>query len=1008
MVAELPVIRRRTCARAGYIRSLPTIRSFLMTPFARTRPRPLSWLFAPFTILLPFSLLAQDTITIGTGIEENDFFTFPAPYGNAENGSRHQMLILASELQAAGMSEGNISSVAFDVAEASFVQFNGFTVSIGTTTEIEMTFAYVPGLTPVYGPTDFINDQAGWNTHTFDTPYLWDGISNLVIQTCFSNDANAQNAFHFQSTTPFNSTVVRSTNNQNVCTSETGFLETYALRPNMRFEWSSLQVPPVADFSQSTTATCNGSVQFTDLSAYYPDGWLWNFGDDMTDTVQNPEHQYLTDGVYTPVLIVANPYGTDTIEGLPITVNISGPQPVDACVPASTGTVAGFGILSITLGGLTVASGDAATEGYADRTCQGTTVLAGTNLDVSLNAGGVATHNVRVWIDWDNSGDYIGTELVLTANSVFTAAASVAVPAFAVQDTPLRVRYMADYDFSPLPDPCTGPQFGQAEDYSLTVLPNTDPPEAGFSAVPTLTCDGVVQFTDLSINVPSSWHWDFGDTGTSDEQSPLHAYSASGTYDVQLIVTNANGSDTLLQTGLVTVDLSAQLVPVQCTPETQGYCCGYGITSVNFAGISVTSGDAVEGYVDRSCGNIAQVTEGQSYPISIGTGGILDHDVIMWMDLDNSGIFDAGEEVWSALDQQDPNTTFVMPSGSVFGTPLRLRIAGDVVGETTLACDAPLYGQMEDYTVIVTENPNPPTAAFSASPTTTCVGYVQFTDASTNAPDSWSWDFGDTGTSTEASPLHLYAEPGVYTVSLTVTNSNGTDTQTITDYIHFVAPWVCDTVLVPDFQPVLIETCPGILADNGGPNGDYQPGDSETITIAPTGADVVTLTFSQFEWGNNDNRWLAIYDGPDTFSPLLGQFNGNGLGQLPNNGVISSSGNSITLWQESQGGGPPPTGPGFLLTWECGFVGVSENASMAIANVWPQPASEELNIAFGTAAPAGSRIELHDVLGSLVISETVPSGSLTHRMDVTGLFHGPYVLSLVTATGRWNRTVVIN
>jgi PKD repeat protein len=979
-----------------------------MTPPARPRLGHLSKLLAPAFILLSFSLLAQDTITIGTGVLTNSFGTYPAPYGNQFEGSRHQMLVLADELLAAGMSEGDIVGLGFEVQDASFIEFAGFTVSLGMTGQTSLTTTWVGGLVPVFGPTSYINGTSGWTEHLFDIPFTWDGTSNLVVQTCFRNDEAGFNAVHLQTATSFESTLFRATTNPNVCTG-TGVSEaTVAQRPNMRFYWNSFQVPPIAAFTQSTTATCDGSVQFTDLSEFQPDGWLWDFGDVVTDTVQNPEHQYQADGVYIPVLIVTNAFGSDTIEGQPITVNISGPQPVDACVPTSSGTVAGFGLLSITLGGLTVASDDAVTEGYADRTCQGTTVLAGTNLDIALTTGSVATHNVRVWIDWDNSGDYIGTELVLTANSVFTASATVAVPAFAVQDIPLRVRYMADYDFSPLPDPCTGPQFGQAEDYALTVLPNTNPPEAGFSAIPTLSCDGSVQFADLSINAPSSWQWDFGDTGTSDEQSPLHTYSASGTYDVRLIVSNANGADTLLQAGLVTVDLSAALVPAACQPETQQACCGFGLMSVLFAGIDVTSPDGTEGYADRSCGNVAQVTEGMSYPVSIGTGGILNHDVIFWMDLDNNGSLDDDEKVWSALDQQDPSATFVMPGGTVFGTPLRLRISADVVGETTSACDPPLYGQMEDFTVIVTENTDPPIAAFSAAPTTTCNGYVQFTDASTNAPDSWLWDFGDTGTSAEQSPLHQYTAPGDYTVSLTVTSTNGTDTQTNTDFIHFVAPWVCDTLVVPDFQPVLVETCPGILSDDGGPEGPYLPFDSESITIAPTGADLVTLTFSQFQWGNNDNRWLAIYDGPDTFSPLIGQYTGNGLGQLPNNGVVSSTGNSITLRQESQGGGGPQNSAGFLLTWTCGFVGMNEIRTMAIANVWPQPASEELNIMFGTEAPAGSRMELHDAVGALVVAEPVSPASRTHRMDVAGLAKGPYVLSLVTATGRWNRAVMIN
>jgi len=53
---------------------------------------------------------------------------------------------------------------------------------------------------------------------------------------------------------------------------------------------------------------------------------------------------------------------------------------------------------------------------------------------------------------------------------------------------------------------------------------------------------------------------------------------------------------------------------------------------------------------------------------------------------------------------------------------------------------------------------------------------VQFSDESTagNYPiTNWLWDFGDGGTSTQRHPQHTYTTPGVYTVSLTVTDSGG-------------------------------------------------------------------------------------------------------------------------------------------------------------------------------------------------------------------------------------------
>ncbi len=53
---------------------------------------------------------------------------------------------------------------------------------------------------------------------------------------------------------------------------------------------------------------------------------------------------------------------------------------------------------------------------------------------------------------------------------------------------------------------------------------------------------------------------------------------------------------------------------------------------------------------------------------------------------------------------------------------------------------------------------------------------VHFFDKSSNSPTSWLWDFGDNNTSTEQNPVHTYNNENTYTVSLTVTNSYGSNT----------------------------------------------------------------------------------------------------------------------------------------------------------------------------------------------------------------------------------------
>lgn len=52
----------------------------------------------------------------------------------------------------------------------------------------------------------------------------------------------------------------------------------------------------------------------------------------------------------------------------------------------------------------------------------------------------------------------------------------------------------------------------------------------------------------------------------------------------------------------------------------------------------------------------------------------------------------------------------------------------------------------------------------------------EFTDNSFYEPAQWHWDFGDGTTSTDTNAVHAFPAPGTYTVCLTVSNANGSDT----------------------------------------------------------------------------------------------------------------------------------------------------------------------------------------------------------------------------------------
>ncbi|UCH98232.1 MAG: PKD domain-containing protein, partial [Candidatus Aminicenantes bacterium] len=115
-------------------------------------------------------------------------------------------------------------------------------------------------------------------------------------------------------------------------------------------------------------------------------------------------------------------------------------------------------------------------------------------------------------------------------------------------------------------------------------------------------------------------------------------------------------------------------------------------------------------------------------------------------------------------------------------------------------------GYAASYGVPETIIPQPPVADFSADPNPVQVGNsVQFTDLTTNNPTSWSWTFegGNPSSSTSQNPQVTYNTIGTYTVTLTATNAQGSDTETKTDYI---------TV-----QEVVIEYC-----DSSGNDQSYE------------------------------------------------------------------------------------------------------------------------------------------------------------------------------------------
>lgn len=270
---------------------------------------------------------------------------------------------------------------------------------------------------------------------------------------------------------------------------------------------------------------------------------------------------------------------------------------------------------------------------------------------------------------------------------------------------------------------------GQAEDTTALFIDHTKP-TADFSAAPRSGMPPLeVSFTDLSTPAGSTpltdWTWDFGDGSpvVIGQAPPPHTYTSGGVYTVTLTVTDAAAnSDSEIKTGYIVV--GGPTAAFDADPVS-----GHAPLTVQFTDTSEPGSEAV--------------TE--------------------WL-------WDFGEGGSST--EANPSHTYL--EQGVYS--VSLSVISPISGDTILRQD-----------LIEVWPGTAPTAAFTATPT---VGEapleVRFTDTSdpgTSPIEAWQWDFGDGATSAETDPAHVYAVPGAYTVTLTVTSAVGSDNMSRANYI---------------------------------------------------------------------------------------------------------------------------------------------------------------------------------------------------------------------------------
>jgi hypothetical protein len=519
----------------------------------------------PWSDVQRFSTLPEMIVYVGTGSNYNSYTTYPAPYGKWYNSARHQMLILASELTALGMSAGPISSLGFNVqAVNTSGNHPGFYIKMKHTTLTSLSgWVTATDWVNCWGPTDY-TPSVGWNIHEFANVFTWNGTDNIIVETCFSNYPNGftQNASMYYTTTPFTSVVYYNTDGANTCLTSPTSAYTSTNRPNMRLQVTGgsasggLPVPYLlSPANNSTGVSVTPNFTWTLLPPDNPS--VYNYELQILDP-SDPLNIFTTIVYNTTSFQVNEPLLYNHTYQWRVRV-LSGEDQGGWSGTLSFSTLSYCGgsvgfcselagteyISNVNFAGIDNPSACPAESGYSDFTTVNANVTRGGTYLMTVNVENPSTtDDVYAWIDWNQDG-VLGDEGELynltTVDDGYTFTTSINIATDEMLGrTRLRIRLS---DATPIP-PCGVTELGDIEDYSITISPvlpiitvNTITPSA-YCAGASITVPFTVTYTTSN---PGNFYQAWLDIPDGDDiilgsvlANEMGDYSITGTLPITL------------------------------------------------------------------------------------------------------------------------------------------------------------------------------------------------------------------------------------------------------------------------------------------------------------------------------------------------------------------------------------------------------------------------------------------------------------------------------------------
>ncbi len=654
-------------------------------------------------------------------------------------------------------------------------------------------FQYIDPSPTCFGDTTYFSGHSGFPIETWH----WDfGDGN------FSNDSVTSHLYATADT--FNVTLNIIDTNQ--CT-------------NSATEVLIVKPAPAVNFTMSDSVICKGGpVYFTATGSANVDEWYWEFGDGGISYLQNPVHYYPSGNTYTVTLTVTDSTSCSSTASDVIMV-LPGPTADFSYANQSCTAVAFFDDSDIPTGYF-------ATEFFWDF---GDGFTSDLQNPVHSYTTGISTYDVMFVVTADSSG-YSCSDT--TYQTIYTPGLPSVFFTWDPEPTMLgnTTNFYGNsgntitnwnWDFH---DGTTSTDQNPAHVFptvgtfnvELTVTDiegceNTVTHLVTVVNIPDLdyewsyACLGEqIQFTILDpptdIGAVTSWDWDFGDGSTSSDMEPIHTYAASGTYSVSCSIV-----DTMGATNTVIKQLTVNPLP----------------NSLFNIGTQVCANNPVE-FFDHSTTQTGYITEwfwefGDGSDTTVYFGG--DPDVthvyantntfVVTLTVTNSDSC-SNSSTHTVATEPGPIALFDYNSGCASGPvsftdESTINGGGEIVtwlwdfgdpgsgasNTSTLQNPVHLFSAPGDYTVLLMvaningcEDTVSHTVTVSEEPEVdftweaNCLTEeTQFTvdESVTNVGEvaTWSWSFGDGGTSNLQNPTHTYEVAGTFDVILSIETTDG-------------------------------------------------------------------------------------------------------------------------------------------------------------------------------------------------------------------------------------------